>query len=120
QYAELFKAWRELKSDDVLVNCPLQFNLNFESYRDVYSSMSKIVLVQQFPHTIRAPPNLLKQFECQTNGCFAASILSNQQCRRLASDRQLEIFQASEVVDVKTADHKRMIHDCVCIRTVFY
>jgi hypothetical protein len=60
-------------------------------------------------YPIRSSSNPLQDFERKTHRRLSGAVLSHQQDRRVATEGQLEILQAPEIMNVETTYHRQAI-----------
>ena len=109
KHTKFLKALRELGCDNVLVNLGFQRHLDFESDGDIRAAACEVLWSDKGAYSIRSSSNLLQNFEPKTHRRLSGTVFSHQQDRRVATERQLEILQAPEIVDVETTYHRQTI-----------
>src|SRR5260370_3435031 len=82
-------------------------DFDFESHRHVCAG--EILRLHEVAYPVRTSSDPLQNLQRQADSCFARSVFPNEQGRRMARDRQLEIFQTAKVMNIQTANHGRMI-----------
>ena len=94
-----------LESDRVHVCTTLNLDLDLEAHRHLHAPAGQVVRPHQVTHAVRPARDPLQDLQSQSDGRFPRSILANQKHRRLAQ-RQIEVLQAAEVVDLQAPYHK--------------
>jgi hypothetical protein len=81
---------------------------------------SEIIRLHQIIHPIRSPGNFLKDFKGESDRRFAGAILANQQSGLAIRQRQFEILQAAEIMNVESAYHDAIIRRFqICVQLEF-
>ncbi len=106
------------KSDGVSIGLIIQLNLNFESSGRIPMPTGQVLGFDQFSDPVGASRDLLKNFQCEANRRLACAVLTDQQDRGTARDWQLEILQASEIMNIQSVDHSIIVHERspICLR----
>jgi len=92
EYAQFSESLWQLERNRVCVELLTQLYFNFEPHRRVRRSARKISGTNECSHAVGAASNLLKDFQRQSDACFASPVTSDQKNRRSTSYGELEIF----------------------------
>src|ERR1035441_5969579 len=86
-----------------------------KSHGHVPASTREILGLYQIAHPVGAARDSLQDFQRKPDRCLARPVVSNEQHGRHARERQLEVFQATKVMNVEAAYHKgndTALHGC--------
>ena len=73
----------------------------------IRASASEILRLHQVANPVRASRDLLQNLQGKPNGCLARAVLPDQQEGRLTGDRQFEVLQATEIMNVEASHHNK-------------
>ena len=99
------KSRRKFERYRIRVTSIGEADFDFEPDGRLRASNGKIPRFHEIADAIGSEGDLLQQFEGESDCRLTGSVLSKQQYSRHSNQRQLKVFKATEIVDVKPLQH---------------